>query len=972
MPFETFDLSVTYGGGGQIWLSAVSSIGAVHGVSRQLPHGNILEDVAQVADLYGSSVRRAIPNRELAAEVGRSLRALVFDAPDISLLFHRTRGAAAAAGQQILVRILAAPYSCAALPWELIYDPEFDGPLTLTQDCHMVRLGRVRTYPLRNPLVQAPLRMLLVLSSPRFLTAQQQLSFDIYEEKHEFLRELDSLIRNGFIEVDVEDRPTLENLRARIATRPNGYNILHYVGHGSPLALELEERNGRSLHTEAAVFTRLLQDCPELLLVFFCGCETGRVPEEATSGVPPMSITDICVRDACQVVIGMQALLPMRTERLLSRFFYESIASGKSVPEALRTARGAVNDNQYVGRGLLDWSVPILFVGGVLPERLLTGRSAAKPARPQRFEVRLDYVETDREYFTRHQDLRVAVDFVSGRTDKRVLWITGPPGVNKMALLDRALTDASEHISYLFFCPFERLLSNPDPVAQLCGRLTELFATSPRPLRSRLDGWTASEWWDQVLDDIRDSGLVVALSDLQIGHPLLPEVQQALRKFVQRRGTRLVFLADNREDAFLPNLQKNWTGVIRLQPLGWDEVWSWIQRNRPALTRYDQDDLAKCFSRLKEDLELWGDVSDYVEDADPTKPSPSIDDAVDAILSARRPETALGAREMAMEATGAGLQVACAGPFIEGRQAEFAKAMTAMAAEYGVSGYVTGEPSGQDSTQLAHLLPIPSPFGKDCTATSFELTQWLVQALEHANIILADFGSSSPNEVLEHILEHARQDRLIVAASSNSSDVSYPAWTPSVLAVGPLDENGDIFHKIGPRPDGSFEYAAFDPALDKPELFTLASVKGTLLEKVLKDPSMEGSSFASLHVVSAAVLVWCTDPQQTAGDVKRVLLSTAEKISSELDGKPVTYRKLDIKAALQLVRVNLIKATLLSGPLELNELIAACTLAPSLANQVIDVLWKEGQLIKSSSKRGDVYQLSPASSPVASSSAAEI
>src|SRR5262249_45578753 len=157
--------------------------------------------------------------------------------------------------------------------------------------------------------------------------------------------------------------------------------------------------------------------------------------------------------------------------------------------------------------------------------------------------------------------------------------------------------------------------------------------------------------------------------------------------------------------------------------------------------------------------------------------------------------------------------------------------------------------------------------------------------------------------------------------------------------------------------EGPREYAAFDPDRGKPELFAPATVKGTPLAMVLRDLGEHGSSVACLHVVAAAVLVWSTDRGQAAGAVRHVLVSTARLISGLVDGKPVVYRKLDTHAALKLVRGNLIKATLLSGPLELNELIAACTLAPSVANRIIDELRNEGQLIRTSGKRGDIYQL---------------
>jgi hypothetical protein len=289
-----------------------------------------------------------------------------------------------------------------------------------------------------------------------------------------------------------------------------------------------------------------------------------------------------------------------------------------------------------------------------------------------------------------------------------------------------------------------------------------------------------------------------------------------------------------------------------------------------------------------------------------------------------------------------------------------------MAAEFGVSGYITGEEDTQHISQLAHLLPIPSPFDKEGKSNTFDILKWLDQAANNrAGIVLCDFGSPQQDTVLDAFIGRLSEQALVVAAGPNDSTACYPAWNPNVLAVGPLDENDKILREVGPL-QGPTEYAAFDPDRGKPELFAPATVKGSPLAMVLRDPSLRGSSFACLHVVAAAVLVWSTDPGQAAGEVRRVLVSTARPIPGLVDGKPVVYCKLDTRAALKLVRGNLIKATLLSGPLELNELIAACTLAPSVANWIIDELRNEGQLIRTSGKRGDIYQLAPARAVLAS------
>jgi hypothetical protein len=48
-----------------------------------------------------------------------------------------------------------------------------------------------------------------------------------------------------------------------------------------------------------------------------------------------------------------------------------------------------------------------------------------------------------------------------------------------------------------------------------------------------------------------------------------------------------------------------------------------------------------------------------------------------------------------------------------------------------------------------------------------------------------------------------------------------------------------------------------------------------------------------------------------------------------------------------------------------SELITVCLLAPSLSIQVIGVVWREGQPIKTSSKMGDLCQVASPSNSVA-------
>jgi len=137
-----------------------------------------------------------------------------------------------------------------ALPWELLPDPaagrhEQVPYLALAPDTHVIRQARGRTYPMRTTLLEAPLNLLLVFSSPTpGAYEDDSLSFDIFEIKRNLLAELSILKRKGLLHVEVVDRPTADNLRQKIGAQSRGYHLFHYVGHAVPEGLILEDRAG--------------------------------------------------------------------------------------------------------------------------------------------------------------------------------------------------------------------------------------------------------------------------------------------------------------------------------------------------------------------------------------------------------------------------------------------------------------------------------------------------------------------------------------------------------------------------------------------------------------------------------------------------------------------------------------------------------------------------------------------------------
>jgi hypothetical protein len=558
--FELFDLTVHLGPDDIPWISAASAAGAVYGIPRGEKSLPRLPDLLDLVYDYTDAVLYA--EQQSDPELSHVLGQLIFGDPMVLQLFQATRGVAADRGRQVLFRLLASPH-LAVLPWELLPDPaavrDSDGYryLALAPDTYLVRLARGRFYPTGTALLEAPLNLLIVLSSPTPQRASEDwLSFDIYEVKRALLEELSPLEQDGLLRIDVEDRPTLYNLRRRIGAQRRGYHLFHYVGHALPDRLILEDRAGRRKDVTSSQLVEVLRLCPDLRLAVFAGCETARAardPESldtrrAVGWRDLLSLADHCVQEACPAVVGMQAVLPFSAERVFTRFFYQALASGYSTAEALRMARSAIRGDERFGGDLLDWSVPALFVGSTEPGPLVPRSGAAsRPTVRLRSELKLGFRQSEERFFARELPLRQAVDVLNGLTPQRVLVITGAMGVGKTSLVDRALEELGKVIrpeeregavTHVLYAHFDRLVPQvvqacealdagampdldelkrlkPDCVLErLCRLATELLRQGGGTPRAKDDNWSVVEWWERIVEDLVQHRFVLAIDQV--------------------------------------------------------------------------------------------------------------------------------------------------------------------------------------------------------------------------------------------------------------------------------------------------------------------------------------------------------------------------------------------------------------------------------------------------------------------------
>lgn len=936
---ETFDISLLLGPSDELWVSAYSRHGAVHGVPRA---GGNLPSVAELGDVtedFEDAIQYARPFRGL--DVGAALRDLVFGEPEITALFHRGRGAAADQGKQVVVRILAAPSRLAAVPWELMLDPEGGRHqyLTLAPDVHIVRSARSRTYPVPATLLQPPLNVLLVLSSPIHWDQNADArSFDLFEEKRNLLQELENLQRNDILRIDVEEHPTLENLRRHIGSRRGGYHIVHYLGHAAPGGLYLEDRFGRATLTQAEIVTDLLRLCPQLRLSLFAGCETARTPaalptqpQEWRSG---LSTADQCVRVSCPTVIGMRAVLPFRTEWLFARFFYQGLASGYSIVDAVRLARTAIRGDEFVGGELLDWAVPSVIAGSdQLGPLLEPPKPGPRPPRQVLAELKFDMVEEDREFFSRLVPLRQAIDVLGGTSPARILVVTGSSGVGKTALVDRALQDLGTRVDGVLYFKATRLLEEEDPILRFAGWVGEVLTMFDQRPRVCPPDLTGPGWWERLLGDLTTSRFVIVIDDLQVlrqsgkATELLAALTRAIQQLSDRRGScRLALIGSDFPDGLVDTRASHVT-TLRLLPFSWEEMWVWIRRNLPVLTRYGMAGLAEHYTQLGNDLAAWRDLATRVGQQMGEVNLPGL---VNAIASSRQrtisrpaptPASATVPRQQRA------LRVAVAGPFIKSPEA-FAQAMTKLAAHYAVGGRVVTADQTTAST-LAELLPILSPFSQQGYASPSDILQWL-QALEalQPDIILLDYGYPDLVKEQSEIIKRLAANSLMVAAAGNEGaghQVRFPARMSEVLAVGALASDEKVA-----------DYSSLDPSRRKPEIHALAKLQDSPLGSALTHPDREGTSFSALFVAAAAALVWSINPARDRLWVRHTLLDSARTI--RLGKSSASIRALDVDQALTLARASAVLDLIGNGEVPFAELQGSVGFSAAVLDPVLKYL----------------------------------
>ena len=311
---------------------------------------NLLE-----ATLLASAVsRRGVSKAEQPVrEVGRQLFQALFPPGPVYGTYRASLGAALQRGRRLRVVLRLTAPELAALPWEMLFDPETEAYL-----CRQEPLVRhVHAPYTADPLqVRPPLRVLGLVASPQGLPA-----LDVDAEKAHLAEALAGPVAEGLIELTWVPEATWPGIHTRLLA--GEWHVLHFVGHGDydtdtdEGVLALVGADGQKDLVEAGRLADLLAEAqPTPRLVVLNSCSSGQTGTNDLFSSTAGALT----RSGISAVAAMQFAISDTAAIAFARGFYAAIAHGRTVDEAARSGRISI----LGAPRSLEWVTPVLYVRG--------------------------------------------------------------------------------------------------------------------------------------------------------------------------------------------------------------------------------------------------------------------------------------------------------------------------------------------------------------------------------------------------------------------------------------------------------------------------------------------------------------------------------------------------------------------------------------------------------------------------------
>ncbi len=292
--------------------------------------------------------RRTVSPDSIALQFGARLVDVLLKG-DSLIAFEQCRRAARESGGQVRVLIETNGAAVSRIPWEFAVDPK------IKDDYLALRVALARHLRVSTPVpplsVTPPLRVLAVNAHPRNLPA---LDAAREQESLAFLSSLSSDL------VDVHWLPGDRWSDLSDALGAGGWHVLHFVGHGGfdqdsgSGFLVLSDEQGDALPVPATRIGAAAASSGDLRLVVVNACDS------ATTGAAGAfsSTAAKLMREGIPAVVAMQYEITDTAALAFAAGFYEALARGKPVDQAVTKAREILS----VTQNSLEWATPVLFL----------------------------------------------------------------------------------------------------------------------------------------------------------------------------------------------------------------------------------------------------------------------------------------------------------------------------------------------------------------------------------------------------------------------------------------------------------------------------------------------------------------------------------------------------------------------------------------------------------------------------------
>ncbi len=294
-----------------------------------------------------------------AAGYGRKLGEALFASDGLGPDYGKAQAIAQDGRKGLHVRLALEPPEMQKLHWERIYQPAGAEwfPLASNADTPLSCWITSTEWERPQPVLERPLRVLVVISSPANLSARFGLDPISSEERQRLRQNLGALsdVEVTYLESGTAAPPTLEAIRQALASG-SGCHFVHFLCHGAVTdagtLLYLEKADGSTDPTNAQRLVETFHSLSAVpALVFLAACESA--VQDRHDAFLPLGPA-LVQQGGVQVAVAMSGKIGLDTAQVFTGQFYNRLLVHGLADKAANEARALVRDRW-------DWGVPVLF-----------------------------------------------------------------------------------------------------------------------------------------------------------------------------------------------------------------------------------------------------------------------------------------------------------------------------------------------------------------------------------------------------------------------------------------------------------------------------------------------------------------------------------------------------------------------------------------------------------------------------------